>query len=199
MRHHNTTHGHTPTGNHSPTYVSWRSMLMRCYQPSMGAYPYYGAKGITVCDRWRHSFENFLADVGLRPSRDYSLDRYPNRDGNYEPGNVRWATLFEQADNRRSTRLVTIGGETLSVKNWSRRSGIFHGTLLQRVNAGWPEDQILRPVDARKRCRLSRSDVGVIQRAAADGRSFADLAEQFGVHYETIRVIVRRRARVVQL
>jgi hypothetical protein len=79
-------------------------MNARCYYPKASEYARYGGRGITVCDRWRESYEAFLADVGRKPSRAHSIDRFPDVDGNYEPGNVRWATAKEQADNRRPRR-----------------------------------------------------------------------------------------------
>lgn len=88
----------------SPTYVSWRAMLARCYDSSHPYFHNYGGRGITVCDRWRYSFKAFLSDVGTRPSVKHSIDRYPNNDGDYEPGNVRWATRTEQNRNRRTVR-----------------------------------------------------------------------------------------------
>jgi hypothetical protein len=83
----------------SRTYSSWASMRDRCLNPNATKYPNYGAKGVTVCERW-NLFENFLEDMGLRPEST-SLDRYPDRTGNYEPGNCRWATPHEQNLNRR--------------------------------------------------------------------------------------------------
>jgi hypothetical protein len=80
-------------------------MRTRCNNPNFTFYARYGAIGIKVCDRW-NSFENFLADMGERPSLDYSIDRHPNKDGNYEPGNCRWATRHQQSLNRKSTRPV---------------------------------------------------------------------------------------------
>jgi len=97
----NRRHGHSPrNGKLSLTYHSWQAMKLRCYYPSQPGFKNYGARGIAVCDRWRNSFENFLADMGERPEGK-TLDRYPNNDGNYEPGNCRWATLSEQQRNRR--------------------------------------------------------------------------------------------------
>lgn len=91
---------HVTHGMHrSPEYRSWQMMLARCTNPRFHAYRRYGARGVSVCERWR-SFENFFAHMGQRPSRAHSLDRYPNRDGNYEPGNCRWATAEEQQQNR---------------------------------------------------------------------------------------------------
>lgn len=92
------THGHT-RGGRSPTYICWMAMRARCANPKDPGFGYYGGRGITVCDRWRGSFENFLADMGERPE-GLTLDRVDNS-GNYEPGNCRWATWSEQNLNRR--------------------------------------------------------------------------------------------------
>lgn len=91
----NRKHGHDGT----PTYRCWVEMRRRCRKPHPESAKYY--QGVTVCERWQ-SFANFLADMGERPSPKHSLDRYPNNSGNYEPGNVRWATMKEQANNRRA-------------------------------------------------------------------------------------------------
>lgn len=96
---------HRRTG--TPEYRAWGSMKERCYRRTHASFQYYGAMGVTVCDRWLNSFESFLADMGERPPgivrvrSIHSLDRYPNKDGNYEPGNVRWATGTQQMNNRR--------------------------------------------------------------------------------------------------
>lgn len=93
-------HGAGAEGHETPEYRSFRSMIGRCTVPTTRSYNRYGGRGISVCDRWRHSFENFLIDVGRKPTPLHTIDRYPDRDGNYEPGNVRWATRKEQAVNR---------------------------------------------------------------------------------------------------
>jgi hypothetical protein len=94
-----TTHGHTKGYKDSPTYNTWANMMTRCYNPKANNWDNYGGRGITVCERW-HLFETFLEDVGERPEGK-TIDRYPNNDGNYEPGNVRWATRSEQNQNKR--------------------------------------------------------------------------------------------------
>lgn len=90
-----TAHGHAASYKKTPTYISWAEMITRCENPKKKNFKYYGARGISVCERWRHSFQNFLADMGPRPEGQ-TLDRWPNRTGNYEPGNCRWATWKEQ-------------------------------------------------------------------------------------------------------
>lgn len=96
-------HGEGSKPTRSPEYICWTGMKQRCSNPDHDSYERYGGRGITVCDRWVDSFENFLADMGRKPSAAHSIDREDN-DGNYEPGNCRWATGVEQQANRACSR-----------------------------------------------------------------------------------------------
>jgi hypothetical protein len=95
-------HGHATANNPSSTYQCWSAMKRRCENPNCKDWDDYGGRGIIVCDRWQ-KFENFLLDMGEKP-KGLSIDRYPDNDGNYEPGNVRWATDIEQANNKRNNK-----------------------------------------------------------------------------------------------
>src|SRR5688572_22577053 len=103
----------THNRSHTKEYNSWRHIKSRCINPENAAYHKYGGRGITMCDRWLNSFQNFLDDMGYAPenSQRYSVERKDN-DGPYEPGNCHWATPDEQANNRRTSRLITYKGET---------------------------------------------------------------------------------------
>ena len=138
----NKKHGMTRT----PEYMTWVNMRNRCYRPESRGYDRYGAKGITVCDRWLNSFENFFADMGARPSR-YQLDRIDPAKG-YSPENCRWATLIDQANNKKRVIQVTINGETMSVSDWCRRLNLCHRTIRSRIyERGWnPVDALTKPI-----------------------------------------------------
>lgn len=156
----NHTHGLTNTRE----YVVWCGMIARCEYPKHKGFRYYGARGIRVCDRWRNSFEAFLEDMGEPPTARHVIDRYPDNDGNYEPGNCRWATVKQNANNTRRTRWVEYGGIRLSVTQWAERIGMNAYTLRNRIfSLGWSvERAITTPV-------LSRSDAG---RLAGSRRPF---------------------------
>ncbi len=122
--------------NKTPEYTAWKNIKSRCYNSKHEHYKNYGGRGITVCDRWLSSFENFLADVGLRPSNNYTIER-TNNNGNYEPDNCKWATRREQANNKRNSFQVTFNGQTKSISDWSDELGFSRQVLYKRyMNTG---------------------------------------------------------------
>jgi len=115
-------------------------MRDRCGNERDAAYKNYGGRGIRVCQRWEDSFEAFLADMGRRPSPNHSIDRI-NNDGDYEPGNCRWATRKEQLDNRRPSKklvMVTYAGREISLSELARLTGKPRMFLWWRLRKGWP-------------------------------------------------------------
>ncbi|MBY2986433.1 hypothetical protein [Rhizobium leguminosarum] len=136
----------------SSEYKSWAGMLDRCRNPENKAYRNYGGRGITVCARWANSFQTFLEDMGTKPGPEYSIDREEN-DGNYEPGNCRWATDETQARNRRG--LISTA-ETTTLKEAALAAGIIYGTAHSRVyRLGWtPEDAISIPAKTGQKAKI---------------------------------------------
>lgn len=125
---------HGMTG--SPEYIAWVNMRGRCYDPNDKAYDRYGGRGITVCKRWRDSFENFYTDMGPRPSPRHSIDRKRNN-GSYSPANCRWATPEQQASNTRRNVVVEIDGERMILAEAIRRSGLPPKIVDNRLRRGW--------------------------------------------------------------
>jgi hypothetical protein len=134
--------GNVKHGGHGTlTYMRWKSMMQRCHNPKAENYPYYGGKGVTVCERW-HDFASFLADMGECPL-GLTLDRLKN-DRGYEPGNCRWATKAEQNRNRPShCVMLTHGGVTRNVTDWAAEIGISANTLNMRIANGWSTERAL--------------------------------------------------------
>lgn len=131
--------------NKTPEHRAWVHMKQRCMNAKRREYKHYGGRGIRVCDQWLNSFLTFFADVGQRPSDQHSIDRI-DVNGNYEPGNVRWATQQEQVENTRVVRMVTIGAKTQSISAWEREMGLSKGQVRAREASGWRlEDAILTP------------------------------------------------------
>ena len=143
-------HGHRRDifGKETPTHRVWRCMKERCQNRNHVAYASYGGRGIIVCSRWL-DFKNFLADMGERP-RDASLDRVCN-DGNYSPGNCRWATRSEQQRNTRKSRFISIGGKSMSVAAAAEEAGVDRYIVYKRLNAGWSPERSLMSGDFRRR------------------------------------------------
>lgn len=128
---------------HTPEHKSWVGIIQRTTSNRLPCANRYINRGITVCDSWRHSFQQFYKDMGARPSPEHSIDRI-NNNGNYEPNNCRWATPREQANNRSTNIMVEIEGEVRTIKEWSRFVGISSSIVYHRIYRGWsPIDAIM--------------------------------------------------------
>jgi hypothetical protein len=135
------THGGTGTA----IYRIWAGMKARCHgSPRLKQFKDYGGRGIAVCPEWLGDggFERFVADMGPRPSPKHSLDRYPDNNGNYEPGNCRWATDKEQARNTRRNVWLEHGGRRMLATDWATELGISRQAIEQRIRWGWSEEKI---------------------------------------------------------
>lgn len=164
----------------TPEYVSWLGMFTRCRDTRSVGYKHYGGRGITICERWEE-FDNFLFDMGHKPSSKHSIDRI-DVDGDYSPENCRWATQTEQHNNKRNNRLLTVDGKTQSISMWASEVGVSRATLFSRLHLGWPLDvsllQPLKPRGVKGTLFLTINGIS---------KSVSAWAMESGVSYPTLR------------
>jgi hypothetical protein len=141
--------GRKPTHNmsHTPTWNTWTTMIARCQRQKHEHYRYYGGRGIKVCERWQ-SFANFWADMGTRPD-GMTIDRIDGN-GNYEPGNCRWATRLEQQQNKPKKRYETTRG-LLTAEEMAEIVGCTTTAIWVRLRNGWTKEELLVPKQWRRR------------------------------------------------
>lgn len=123
--------------SYTPEYRAWQTMRLRCTNPKNAAWPAYGGRGITVCERWLDDPTNFYRDMGPKPSPAHELDRIDN-DAGYSPENCRWVLRKINDRNRRSNHHLTHDGETLTIAEWCERTGLSHSLIRHRLGEGWP-------------------------------------------------------------
>lgn len=128
----------------TPEFGVWAGMVKRCHSPTSPGFEKYGAKGIEVCPQWREDFQAFYDHVGPRPDANHSIDRIDGSLG-YQPGNVRWATIEEQNNNRSNNVRMLVNGESLTVAQIAKRFGLSHRCVAYRIAQGWPADKVIRP------------------------------------------------------
>ncbi len=148
-----TSHVQTHGLSNTPEWEVWKTMKQRCHNPKSKRYPEWGGRGIVVCEQWRKSFEVFISDIGNRPSSQHQIERI-NNNGNYEPGNVKWATRSEQARNKRNNRLFDANGMSMTIPAWSEMFGVKQGVIANRLyRLGWSvEDAVKTPSQIRRKC-----------------------------------------------
>jgi hypothetical protein len=127
---------HGEAARQTREYNSWCKMKQRCYNPNHKFYKDYGGRGVIVSPSWLISFENFITDMGRAPSSQHTLDRFPNKNGNYELGNCRWATKLEQGLNKRNNVLVCFEGESMPLSEYARRNKITHSKATHLFKTG---------------------------------------------------------------
>lgn len=127
-----------------PEYGVWENMNTRCFNQKSKKWKDYGGRGITICPQWLGpgGFQRFYRDMGPRPSPTHSIER-KNVHGNYEPGNCVWATPAQQARNRRDTRMLTLGSETMTLTDWAKRLDMNPASLHERLSSGWSVERAL--------------------------------------------------------
>jgi hypothetical protein len=170
----------------SEIYRVWAQIVNRCRNPTVKSYKYYGARGITICDRWL-KFDNFFEDMGHAPP-GCSIERIDN-DGPYSPRNCRWATRQEQAQNKSNSRLLTHGGRTQTMAEWARELGVNPSAILYRLKK-WPIEQALTVAKPeRPNAKLNMRQARAI-RASYPDLSMEKIAAKYSVSKKTILNII---------
>jgi len=142
-----TKHGHSSI--RSSEYTSWMEMKGRCLNPNNNRFKNYGGKGISICNCWISSFSRFLEDMGSKPSSRHTIDRIDN-EGNYEPGNCRWATPKEQARNRSTNLKIEYKGQVKCLSEWADLLGFNRHVLCNRLSRGWSTKRMLETPTQKK-------------------------------------------------
>jgi len=178
-----------------PEYAIWQGMVQRCTNPRRRCYGSYGGRGITVCDRWRDSFESFLADIGPRPSMAHSLDRIDNAKG-YEPGNVRWATRSEQMRNMRSNHWFDLAGRRVLLDEIVAAAGTSTGSVRYWLARGLTPDQVVARAKngpagepGVPNAKLTRARAEQVRTMLAGGVSIAEASALTGMSKTQLRRI----------
>ena len=146
----NTTHGGASVkivhggsvGKKSKEYRTWTGLKTRCFNQNHHSYSDYGGRGISICERWNCSYESFLEDMGEAPTQYHTIERV-DVNKNYEPGNCKWATQKEQANNRRNNHFLTHLGETMTISQWSEKCGLKQQLIADRIRLGWDASMAL--------------------------------------------------------
>lgn len=188
-----TKHGHRTILKTTSEYRTWVNIKQRCNNPEVEQFKNYGGRGIKVCDRWLESFDNFLTDMGMKPSGKYSLDRYPDTNGNYEPENCRWATDEQQSHNKRNNVRIEYNGLSMVLTEWAKFFGIYHASLRYQLSKrSFPEIYAHYLGDFRKN-KLSNAEVIQIRNKYSDGIRKCNLAREFNVSHSLITLIVKNK------
>lgn len=169
----------------TPEYRIWAGIKQRCFNPRRKEYERYGKAGITMHQPWVENFEEFYDHLGPRPSKTHSVDRIDNSLG-YEPGNVRWATPEEQAQNSSIARPITLNGRTMTASEWSRELGVGFTTIIARLNRNYSAEDVL------SRGRISSSNEPRLLTFNGETKRLVDWAREIGITDRALKKRLRR-------
>lgn len=158
-------------------YSAWVAMKTRCYNANCESFKHYGGRGIQVCDRWINSFLNFLDDMGVAPSKSHSIDRV-DVNGDYCPGNCRWATIYVQSNNKTVNKRLMLNGTTLTVSEWSSRINVNPDTISRRLKNGWSVEKTLTTPAGNYDKSLKEKRIPVLQ-ISKDGEMIKEWPSMF--------------------
>lgn len=150
----NITHGDS-IGKPTPEYRAWLSIKERCLNDKSKSFKDYGGRGIKIFDGWVNDFNSFIGYIGRRPSPKHSVDRYPDNNGHYEPGNIRWATQKQQCNNQRKNVFITHCGVTMILMDWAKHFNVAHAAIQYHLKKGRTIEQIVRHYEYKKLNNLS--------------------------------------------
>lgn len=180
---------------HNELYSIWRDMKRRCRDPRRPEFKNYGGRGIFVCEPWC-VFENFLTDMGPRPTKWHCLERI-NNDGPYSPENCKWATREEQNNNRRNTVVLLFRGEKKTRSQWAKELGLTVFGIRQRLRMGWSIEKTLSTPNTtpnkKKPNRIPEEKIQTILRSLEAGMSAAAIAREESVASQTVLNLKKRR------
>lgn len=168
---------------HKSTYQCYRDMKGRCFNKNSRRYYTHGQRGITVCERWLESFENFIEDMGVKPE-GYTIDRKDN-DGNYELSNCRWATPKEQGNNRRTNVNLSFGGNTQTIQKWSEELGVSFSVLWKRLKT-MPLEKVLSSEMYGNQIISLEKKIEILTKLQSGKSSQNRLAKEYGLSQATI-------------
>jgi hypothetical protein len=169
------------------TYNSWKAMKIRCLVETNHNFSHYGGRGIKICEAWLKSFPQFLSDLGPRPSKLHTIERI-NNDGNYEPGNCKWALSSEQNQNKTTTKWLTFRGETKTVVAWAEILNISRYLIYSRLSRGWTVEDILTVPIIKGRTGISRGNHRANRNLTFKGetKSISEWAKTLGMQMKTL-------------
>lgn len=187
------THGQSGK-NRTKEYIAWGNIIERCYNPNNTHFGIYGGRGIIVCESWKNSYETFLSDMGIAPSKKHTIERI-EVNGNYEPGNCKWATQKEQCNNKRNNVKVKYNHEELPLQVWCDKLKIDHSKVRHHLSTGKSFQYIVDNYENLPTKKyLNKAEAIVIKALVDEGIYYRTIAKELMIDHQTVWRIWRNRA-----